>query len=269
MNKIFLITALLSFSGFSNAQYVDSTSVYDDYYEEAYEDSLSTGHYKNMYRADSVLLKSPVSENKVYPKNFKDNIRSRYQGNEFDYSTSKPRESFWDKLMRKVLKVIQNIFGDTGLESSAKITVVIIRLFAIILVGFLLYFIVKFIIGRNGNFIFGKRNKKVIINDEELHENIHEINFPESISAFERSKDYRSAIRYHFLYLLKKLSDKKLIIWNPEKTNKDYTAELKALKVKNEFYNLSYIFDYVWYGEFNIEEESYLKFKEQYQSFKP
>lgn len=269
MNKfLFFILFVFSF-GFSNAQDLDSTVVYDDYYEESYEDSLSTGHYKNMYPADSVLLKNPVSENTVYPKNFKENIKSRYKGEEFDYSTSKPRESFWEKLMKKVMKIIQSIFGETSLESSAQITTVIIRLFAIILVGFLLYFIVKFIIGRNGNFIFGKRNKKVVINEEELHENIHEINFPESIATFERSKDYRSAVRYQFLYILKKLSDKKLILWNPEKTNKDYVAELKAPNLKNEFSNLSYIFDYVWYGEFSIDEQSYAKFKDQYQSFKP
>lgn len=255
--------------GFSNAQDLDSTAVYDDYYEESYVDSLSTKHYKNMYRADSVLIKNPVSENTVYPKSFKENIKSRYKGNEFDYSTSKPRESFWDKLRKKVLKIIQSIFGETSLESSAKITTVIIRLFAIILVGFLLYFIVKFLIGKNGNLFFGKRNKKVVITDEELHENIHEINFPESITAFERSKDYRSAVRYQFLFVLKKLNDKKLILWNPEKTNKDYVAELKVPHLKNEFSNLSYIFDYVWYGEFSIDEQGYVKFRDQYQSFKP
>ncbi|KUJ50275.1 DUF4129 domain-containing protein [Chryseobacterium sp. JAH] len=268
MNKfLFFILFLFSF-GHSNAQEVDSTAVYDDYYEESYEDTLSTGHYKNMYPADSVLAKNQVTENSLYPKNFKENIKSRYKGEEFDYSTSKPRESFWDKLMRKVLKLIQTIFGDTSLESSAQIATLVIRVFAIALVGFLLYFIVKFLIGKNGNFIFGRRNKKVIINDEELHENIHEINFPESIATFERTKDYRSAVRYQFLFVLKKLSDKKLILWNPEKTNKDYVAELKVPNLRSEFSDLSYIFDYVWYGEFSIDEQSYTKFKEQYQSFK-
>ena len=268
MNKIFFFILFLFYFGLSNAQDVDSTAVYEDYHEETYEDSISTEHYKNMYRADSVLLKNPVTENTVYPKKFKENIKSRYKSEEFDYSTSKPKESFWDKLMRKFLKLIHSIFGETSLESSAQITTDLVRLFAIVLVGFLLYFIAKFIIGKNGNSIFGKRNKKVIINDEELHENIHEINFQESIAAFERTKDYRSAVRYQFLFVLKKLSDKKLIIWNPEKTNKDYVAELKAPNLKNEFSNLSYIFDYVWYGEFSIDEQSYAKFKEQYQSFK-
>lgn len=265
MNKICIFIFIFLCFGFSKAQVIDSTAVDEEYYE----DSVSTGHYKNMLPADSVLQKNLVTENSLFPKKFKENIRSRYKGKDFDYSTSKPRESFWDKLQRKILRLIQSIFGETSLESSAKITTVVVRLFAIILVGFLIYFIIKFLIGKNGSFLFGKRNKKVAIKEEELHENIHEINFPESISNFERAKDYRSAVRYQFLFALKKLSDRKIITWNPEKTNKDYIAELKNSNLKEEFSNLSYIFDYVWYGEFSIDEETYLKFKEKYQSFKP
>lgn len=265
MNKILFF--LLIFFSFESSFAQDQTD--PPPVAEAYIDSLNTGHYKNMYRADSVLLKNPVSENTVYPKKFKENIQSRYKGNEFDYTTIKPKESFWQKLLRKIDKILQSIFGDTVFTKSGNIAGILIRIFAIILVGFLLYFIIKYLIGKDGNFIFGKKNKKVIIKDEELHENIHEINFPESIAKFEREGDYRSAVRYQFLFVLKKLSDKKSINWNPEKTNKDYVTELKAPHLKNEFSNLSYIFEYVWYGEFSIDEQSYQKFKAQYQAFKP
>ncbi|WP_106916773.1 DUF4129 domain-containing protein [Chryseobacterium aurantiacum] len=263
MNRILLFILLFFSLGLVKAQEDDSA---DDYLG----DSLyTTGHYHNMLRADSVLMKKPVTENTVYPKEFKKNIPSRYKGNEFDYSVSKPRESFWQKLVRKIDRVLQSIFGETVFTKSSEFTVALVRLFAILLVGFLLYFIIKYVLGKDGNFIFGKKNKKLDLNVEELHENIHEINFPESIANFERAGDYRSAVRYQFLFILKKLSDKKLINWNPEKTNKDYVAELKAPNLKNEFSDLSYIFDYVWYGEFNIDEQSYQKFKNQYQAFKP
>ncbi|EJL76081.1 DUF4129 domain-containing protein [Chryseobacterium populi] len=265
MNKI-LFFLLIFFS--VEYSYAQSDSVATAV-EEYAEDSLSLGHYKNMYRADSILMKNPVSENIVSPKKFRENFQSKYKGNEFDYTTIKPRESFWQKFLRKLDKILQTIFGETVFTKSANITAVLIRLFAIILVGFLLYFIIRYILAKNGNLFFGKRNKKVTIHEEELHENIHEINFPESISKFEQSGDYRSAVRYQFLFVLKKLSDKKLITWNPEKTNKDYGTELKAPHLKNDFSNLSYIFDYVWYGEFSIDEQDYQKFKNQYQAFKP
>jgi hypothetical protein len=263
MNKIILFFLFIT-TGFSFAQESQPPTTI----ETVVVDSLSEEHYRGMNRADSVLVKKPITENMVYPKKIKENIQSRYKGNEFDYSTSKPRESFWEKLQRKIIKIIESIFGKTSLSSSENIANVAIRLFAIVVVGFLLYFIVKYLLGKNGSFIFGKKNKKLDISEKELHENIHEINFPESIAQFENNGEYRSAIRYQFLYILKKLSDKKIIVWNPEKTNKDYVAELKDQHLKNEFSKLSYIFDYVWYGEFGIDKEGYSRFKQQYQSFK-
>lgn len=236
---------------------------------EVYADSMDTGHYRNMYRADSVLQKNPVTGNTVYPKNFKPDIASRYKGKDFDYTTVKPRMSFWEKLMNKIGRLLDSIFGETVFTKTGNIAGILIRLFAILLVAFLLYFIIRYLIANGGISFFGKKNRKVEIRDEELHENIHEINFPETILKLEKSGDFRSAVRYQFLYTLKKLSDKKLITWNPEKTNKDYLAELKAPHLKNQFYDLAHIFDYVWYGEFAVDEPGYLKFKNQYQSFKP
>lgn len=265
MNKFFFFLLVIFSIGPVHAQDDSEAATVEEYMV----DSLGTGHYRNMLRADSVLLQYPVSENTVYPKKFKENIKSRYKGNDFDYSVSRPRESFFQKLMRRIDKILQSIFGETVFTNSAKITMALIRLFAIILVGFLLYFIIKYLMGKDGNLFFGRKNKKVDINAEELHENIHEINFPESIAKFEREGDYRSAVRYQFLFVLKKLSDKKQINWNPEKTNKDYADELKDSHLKDEFAGLSYIFDYVWYGEFKIDEQAYLKFKNQYQAFKP
>jgi hypothetical protein len=265
MNRILFFLLIFCSVGYAHAQQEDNPPPT----VEVYVDSMNTGHYKNMYRADSVLAKNPVTENTLYPKKFKENIPSRYKGKDFDYTTVKPRMSFWEKLMQKIYQIIESIFGENVFTKSGNIAGVLVRLFAIIVVGFLLYFIIRYLAGKEGNFFFGKKNKKVHIKDEELHENIHEINFPESILQFERSGDFRSAVRYQFLFILKKLSDKKLIVWNPEKTNKDYVAELKAPHLKNAFYDLSYIFEYVWYGEFSITEESYLKFKSQYQSFKP
>lgn len=265
MNKFFFFILIFGTVGRTAAQAKDDPPPA----AAVYADSVNTGHYKNMFRADSVLVKNPVSENKGYPKKFKENIPSRYKGKDFDYTTVKPRMSFWEKLMSKVERLLNSIFGETVFTKTGDLAGILIRLFAILLVGFLLYFIIKYLVANGGLSIFGKKNRKVEIRDEELHENIHEINFPESILKFEKSGDFRSAVRYQFLFILKKLSDKKLIVWNPEKTNKDYVAELKVPHLKDQFYDLSYIFDYVWYGEFTIDEENYQKFKNQYQSFKP
>lgn len=220
------------------------------------------------YSADSILRAKPTSENIVFPKKFKEKFRSQYKGPEFDYTTVQPRESFIDKIKKFIRKIIEAIFGNIDPGKTAFLTENIIRLVAVVITGFVLYFLVRFLIGKDGNYFFRKKKEKIKIDGHDLHENIHEINFTETIASFERQKDYRSAVRYRFLSVLKLLADKKLISWNPEKTNKDYAEELKDLQVKSSFRELAYIFDYVWYGEFEIDEENYNYFKGRFLNFK-
>lgn len=222
----------------------------------------------NYSSADSILNKNPASENTVYPKNFDEKFQSKYQGEDYNYTTVQPRQSLWDKIKKRIIRLLESILGKIDPSKSANYADNILRLFAIILGGFILYFIIKIFINKKGNFFFSKRNRKLNIPDQNLQENIHEINFPESIAKFELQKDYRSAIRYHFLLILKKLSDQKVINWNPEKTNKDYLSEIKRNDLQEKFKELIYIFDNVWYGEFVITEEKYHQFKQKFVNFK-
>lgn len=218
--------------------------------------------------ADSLLMEKSTTENTVYPKDFENRFQSKYKGDDYNYTTVKPRESLLQKLQRAIIRLIESVLGKIDPNKSANYAENIIRLFAILLGGLILYFIIKIFVNKNGNFFFSKKNRKLNIQNQDLIENIHEINFPESIANFERQKDYRTAIRYHFLLVLKKLSNQKLIKWHSEKTNKDYLAEIKKPDLKERFKELIYIFDYVWYGEFVITEEQYHQFKQKFLSFK-
>ena len=60
------------------------------------------------------------------------------------------------------------------------------------------------------------------------------------------------------------MSNKQIIEWNPEKTNSDYLYEIKSEKLKTEFEYLSYLYNYVWYGEFEMDE---VHFEEVKKSF--
>lgn len=218
--------------------------------------------------ADSLLRANPVTQNTVYPKSLNPNFRNKYKGPEFDYTTIKPKESLWSKIKRRLKKIFQAIFGDKLPQQSNEFIGMLLRVLAIIIVALVLYFLIAYLLSKDGNFIFSKKNSKINLNESDLNENIHEIDFTERISTHERNKDYRSAVRYQFLYVLKKLSDKKLIEWNPEKTNKDYVAEFSVAASKEQFRELSYIFDYVWYGELDIDEQSYRQFRNKFQNLK-
>ena len=231
-----------------------------------FKDSAEVLSNEQFY-SDSILLKKPTTDNIIFPKSFGEKFQSKYKGSDYDYTTIKPRESLWQKIQKRIIKILEAIFGNVDPSKSGKYAEDIIRIFAVIIIGFVLYFVIKFLLGKDGNFLFSK-NKKINIENQDLQENIHEINFSESIEKFERQKDYRSAVRYQFLLVLKKLADKKLINWNPEKTNKDYLSELKSNDLKSNFKDLAYIFDYVWYGEFEVNEENYTQFKQKFLNFK-
>ena len=217
--------------------------------------------------SDSGVKTIPITNEVVFPKKFAEKFQSKYKSEEFDYTTIKPRESLWEKMKKKIAEIMRSIFGEVDPLKTGNYAEIILRFFAIIIIGLVIYFLLKFLLGKDGNYFFGKKNKKMNIADQDLKENIHEINFPNSINDFELKKDYRSAIRYQFLFVLKKLSDKKLLEWNPEKTNKDYLAELKDKNQKSEFKELVYIFNNIWYGEFEVDEKSYNRFKEKFNQF--
>jgi hypothetical protein len=69
--------------------------------------------------------------------------------------------------------------------------------------------------------------------------------------------NYRYAIRLHYLRTLKDLSDRSLIAWKPEKTNLQYIQEMSRHPDAAAFEQLTDIFDWVWYGEFEVDAQNY------------
>lgn len=230
-------------------------------------DSVVGMNYKDMYPSDSVLTDGYTTSNTFFPKNLDPNLKNKYKGQEFDYTTIKPRETLWDRIKRRIAELLKSIFGEVDVQKTGDITMVVLRLFAIILGAFVLYVLISYLLGKEGNLFFSKKNKKLQIHDENLNENIHEINFPEEILRFEKEGNYRYAVRYQFLKTLKNLSDKNLVDWVPEKTNRDYITEINNSTQKENFRELVRIFDYVWYGEFDINLNNYNHFKETFNSF--
>lgn len=87
-------------------------------------------------------------------------------------------------------------------------------------------------------------------------EEIDTIDWEELVRKALSEKDYRLAIRYAYLNTLKILKGRDLIHWKKDKTNQQYLDELKG-DPKNYFRKIVYIFEYVWYGEFDALRNHY------------
>ena len=222
---------------------------------------------KDLLPTDSLLKIKPQTDNTLFDREFSPNFRKNYQSEEFDYSKAKPHDSIWNRIKRRINKIISYIWEHINPVGTLDYIGIIVRVLVIVIIGLVLYFLIKFLLSKNGNLFFSKKNKESKISDENIQENIHEINFLKEIAHYELEKKYRWAVRYQFLWALKKLSDSKKIQWNLEKTNKDYIHELSSAPEQSSFVDLVKIFDFVWYGEFSIDEQLYQTIKLKFDNF--
>ncbi len=199
-------------------------------------------------------------KNSLNSRKFQADFQEKYRGAEFIYETKvKPEElSSWDKFWRGILDFLRRLLDFSGSDTDFSIVASIFKVLFILLICFVVYRIVKVIINYNGGFIFGKKNKAIGISNYS-EEDIHNINFSEIIAEAKVNQDYRVAVRYYYLWLLKTYTDKEIIEWDIEKTNRDYANEIQRFETKSQFQYLSYLYDYIWYGEFSINDYDFAK----------
>lgn len=101
------------------------------------------------------------------------------------------------------------------------------------------------------------KSKATAFNFSDVTEDLGTINFDQKINEAEKQSDYRLAIRWHYLKILFVLDKKGLISFASFKTNIDYSNELKGKAYHPGFIKLSRIYEYVWYGQFELNEASY------------
>lgn len=167
--------------------------------------------------------------------------------------------SWWDRFWRWVWDLING-----ALENSY--TGGFIKYLLITIVVALIIFVIIKLMGIDLK-IFAGKSKSIDVPYDESMENIHEINFNEEIDKAIANGNYRLGVRLLYLRSLKILSDGELISWQPEKTNQAYIDELADEERKSEFKVLTLQFEYIWYGDFSIEKESFKMLKGGFDRF--
>ena len=111
------------------------------------------------------------------------------------------------------------------------------------------------------------RSSHVLTVDSIDGDNIHEIDFDKLIQQSADQHNYRLAVRFWYLKMLKIMSDARLIDWQISKTNYDYYYELKQQAQRNEFLSLTRTFENSWYGNHNLSIERYKEASESFRIF--
>ena len=173
-------------------------------------------------------------------------------------------KKYMDSLLRatqfKVRKPRRNV-NLSGSDFFSSIFGVIFWILAIGLFGYLVYRLFL------SNSSFLSRNRKNVASDIAVIEE-ENANDPDSLlrNAI-KSGNYRLAVRYLYLQSLKRLSEKKFIEINTNKTNYEYVTEIRKHKFANEFASLTLQYEYVWYGEYPVDERLFEQIQNGFTQF--
>lgn len=187
----------------------------------------------------------------------------------FNYEIEKVDNSWWEGLKNWFYNILRRFFEWLfGVDAAPSYIAAFLKYLPYLLLGLLLYLLIRFFIKANTkNILFSKSNENTVLLSEE--ERIMKTEDIQSLikKALEE-KNYRLAIRYYYLYLLKLLTERELITWELQKTNDDYLQELSQSKLKPLFQKVTLLYDYIWYGEFQIDGEGYERAKHKFDQLK-
>lgn len=220
-------------------------------------DSLTAAGTKAIHYSESDIL---IDNDSVTKANFESNFQRKYQTPDFDYEVKVPEKSFWDKFLDWLGFWLGRIFHISNPKESFGYAIVTMKVIAVIVLLGVVYLIVKLMLNKEGNWIFGKSVKNKIEYDD-LEQNLKNIDFSKLISETVAQGNNRLVVRYYYLWVLKKLSETDIINFIPEKTNSDYYNEIQSEKIKTDFKYVSYLYNYIWYGEFELDDETFDKAK--------
>ena len=249
MNKILLILSFLFFSGISHGQ-----------------DSLTTAEPPKInslkYTEKDIQVDSSTVEAKTFSKNFK----KKYTDPDFVYEEKVPEKGLWQRFIEWLAGIYRSIFKEQNAQVSVNFVTIFLRTIAVLIIVFVIYLIAKALINKEGPWIFGKNSNKRNVYYSDIEKNIHLLDFQKLISESLQTGEKRIAIRYYYLWLLKVMAQNHYIEWDIEKTNSDYLYELKKPEHKEDFTYLSYLYNYIWYGEFAIDETSFIKAENRFKN---
>ena len=211
---------------------------------------------------DSVLVDIEPIDKREF-----ENIKDKYDGNEFIYERTVENSGWWTRFKQWLSDFVKDLFDINSDAKAANITSITLNIFYVVIFLLVVFFIVKAIINKEGNWVFGKSSDKNIIPVTDIENNIYETDFKSLIAEAEKENNHRLAIRYYYLWLLKTLSEAEVIDYDVEKTNSDYYLEIENKDTKEEFSYTSYLYNYIWYGEFDIDDAQFEKAKKAFTQF--
>jgi len=190
----------------------------------------------------------------------KEQIKAYQNDSEFDYTEAIEEDNWWTDFKRWLNDLwssfIRWLFGTNEVSGIASFFIQLLPyLIVASLVALLVWVFLKM---DSGQLIFEKKQASLafLSDDEEL---IKREDIQVLIDKAIAEGNYRLAIRFYYVLALQKMSGKELIVWQVQKTNHEYIYEVKDPNLRKQFRHVTDLYDYIWYGNFEVDEASFQK----------
>lgn len=182
-----------------------------------------------------------------------------------DYSTdrTKPRKKRSEQQKTDAGGSAKESSGWLGSANAAAL----MRVLAIVIGGVALVLLLRSLLG-----LRQPRNKKVdytlsAAELEAIEENLHEANLEDFIRQAVERQEFALAIRLYYLTVLQNLSWQNAIVWQRDKTNRDYLRELRHSEWLETFREITDIFERVWYGNRPVSATEFARLAPKFRAF--
>ena len=226
------------------------------------QDTLILARTENLTPAKKSIQ---IDTSAVEARHFKTDFQSHYKNADYQYEPKSQEFTAWQRFLKWLSNIFSGMFRSDGSKVSMNAIEKIFKVIVVIIIVVVIFLIVKSLMNKEGNWIFGKSSDKKFINLSEIEKNLRLVDFAKLIQDSTLAGEHRLSIRYYYLWLLKKMAAAELIEWDPEKTNSDYLYEIKNEEFRKEFGYLSYLYNHIWYGAFEIDEAAFEKAKKAFE----
>lgn len=217
---------------------------------EEWQIELGEG-YKNRNTIDK--YDSSVINPAALPNNYK---QAYLDNKDFDYKREQTR-NYMSEFRDWLENLIMEFFKITKREQVSRLVDILLNAIYGVIILLVVYLIARAIFRKEGRWIFSKKIK--IINDKDLYiaseVDIEQID--QLVLKYKGDGNYRMAIRYYFIWLLKQLAERNIIKLESDKTATDYAYEINDRATKNDFQYAAYLYNYIWFGEFDIDKTAF------------
>ena len=211
-----------------------------------------------------------IDSTHINVKHFNVKHLAKYKDNpNFNYETTKQEPNLLMRIYKWIGRLFQKflswLFGE---KQAIGIILYIFKILPYFILILTLFILAKFFIKINRDSLtrgnLSKEGNIKVLDDETILETEDIETLLQKAIA---DANYRLALRFEYLKILKQLTHLKLIDWQAQKTNLDYYNEIKNNKLKPLFKESIHLYDCVWYGNFEVDKGHYSSLKATLETF--